>query len=441
MAAKRLPFLFFPDDQGFFIYDISLLHTFLYKLKKNPIQMKVTFSTLTLQEEAVKTQSNSATSIRQIPTYVYASVFSSLCIVIGLIWDISWHMSVGRDTLFSPPHIAIYVGAVIAGVFSGIKVLKTSFWGTTAEKSKAIKFWGIFHGSLGAMFCIWGAFAMLTSAPFDDWWHNTYGLDVQILSPPHVLLGLGMIMIQFGAMISVTALQNRLQKNITENTYGQLQWMYALTAGILLAMVYVLVSQYFWPFLMHGALMYQIAALTFPLFMISVTFAAPYKWACTKMALAYTLIMAAMVWILPLFPAEPRLSPVYNHITTLQAYHFPILLIVPAVAIDLIMARFKHINKWLLSCLLAVAFLGTFVPAQWYFAEFLHTEAARGWFFGRSSWSYMSSPDYAYRYAFVPSSVDTGWALVKGLLIALPIAWITSRIGLSWGNWMKQVKR
>ena len=59
------------------------------------------------------------------------------------------------------------------------------------------------------MFCVWGAIAMLTSAPFDDWWHNTYGLDVTILSPPHTVLLLGMVGIQFGAMVSVMAIQNQ----------------------------------------------------------------------------------------------------------------------------------------------------------------------------------------------------------------------------------------
>jgi len=57
--------------------------------------------------------------------------------------------------------------------------------------------------------CIWGSFAMLTSAPFDNWWHNAYGLDVQILSPPHAVLGIGMIAIEIGAMLMVLAQQNR----------------------------------------------------------------------------------------------------------------------------------------------------------------------------------------------------------------------------------------
>ena len=58
-----------------------------------------------------------------------------------------------------------------------------------------MRFWG-FRAPLGAWVCIWGAFAMLTSAPFDDWWHNAYGLDVKILSPPHVVLAAGIGAIQ-----------------------------------------------------------------------------------------------------------------------------------------------------------------------------------------------------------------------------------------------------
>jgi hypothetical protein len=400
--------------------------------------MNHNFSTATLSETSF---TQTETKVKSIPTYIYASVFASLCIAVGLLWDISWHMSVGRDGLFSPPHIAIYLGAVIAGVFSGVKVLKTSFWGSKEEKAQNIKFWGIFHGSLGAMFCVWGAFAMLTSAPFDDWWHSTYGLDVKILSPPHALLGLGMIMIQFGAMISVISVQNKLEGKADPRTKKHLEWMYALSSGFLLAMVYVLVSEYFFVNRLHSALAYQVAALIFPIFMVSVAYAAPYKWAATKMALAYTFIMVVMVWILPLFPAEPRLSPVYNYITRFQPYHFPMLLIVPAIALDVLMGRYRNINKWLFAALISIAFVATFVPAQWYFAEFLNTEAARGWFFGRFSWPYSAPPEFQYRFAFHPRFIDTGWALISGLLIAAGIGILTSRLGLSWGNWMKQVKR
>jgi hypothetical protein len=382
-----------------------------------------------------------ASSSRVIPVYVYASVFASLCIAVGLLWDISWHMTVGRDGLFSPPHIAIYLGAVISGIFSGVKVLKTSFWSTDKEKEASIRFWGYFNGSLGALFCIWGAFAMLTSAPFDDWWHNTYGLDVKILSPPHAVLGLGIVMIQFGAMISVISVQNRLKDSFSSRTKSHLQWMFAMSSGFLLVMIYTMFSEYFFLNMLHGVRAYTVAGLVFPLFLVSVAFASPYAWGATKMTVAYSLLMAAMVWILPLFPAEPKLSPVLNHITRFQPFHFPILLFLPALAIDYLIAKWRSKNKWILSLAISVAFIAVFVPAQWFFADFLTTEAARGWFFGRFSLPYFADPDYPYRYNFNPYQISAGWELIKGLGIAILLAVLSSRVGLSWGNWMSQVKR
>jgi hypothetical protein len=39
--------------------------------------------------------------------------------VVGVIWDISWHMTIGRDTFWTPAHLAIYVGGVSAGSRAG----------------------------------------------------------------------------------------------------------------------------------------------------------------------------------------------------------------------------------------------------------------------------------------------------------------------------------
>ena len=103
-----------------------------------------------------------------IPPYIFAVSLAAIFIIVGLIWDISWHMTVGRDKLLSPPHLLIYLGAVFGGLFSGIQVLWNTFRASAATKSKLIRMWGFFYSSLGALFCIWGAIAMLTSAPFDD---------------------------------------------------------------------------------------------------------------------------------------------------------------------------------------------------------------------------------------------------------------------------------
>ncbi|HMP99468.1 MAG TPA: hypothetical protein PKC24_06770 [Cyclobacteriaceae bacterium] len=398
---------------------------------------------ISLSEESIRSKQDAATSTqaRLIPSYVYATVFASLSIVVGLLWDISWHMSIGRDGLFSPPHLGMYLGAVIAGCFSGFKVLKISFWGTAEEKASSVKFWGIFHGSLGAMFCIWGAFAMLTSAPFDDWWHNTYGLDVTILSPPHTVLALGMVTIQFGAMVSVLALQNRFKQTDNNIVKQRLRWLYALSAGFLLVMVYTIASEYFGRHNMHEVFFYQLGMLLFPLFIVPIAFASPAKWGATSMTVVYSITMMFMVWILPLFPAEPLLGPIYNHITTFQPYHFPLLLIFPALAIDFIIGRWRHKNKWLLALLISIGFLLVFFPVQWFMGDFLMSPYARNWFFGQESWFYAANPDYEYRYAFAPWQISTGWNLVQGLLIAAALGILSSRLGLSWGNWMKQIQR
>src|SRR2546426_4311932 len=61
----------------------------------------------------------------------------------------------------------------------------------------------LFRSPLGAWVAIWGALAMIASGPFDDWWHNAYGLDVKVLSPPHVVLILGLIAIRFGTLLFI----------------------------------------------------------------------------------------------------------------------------------------------------------------------------------------------------------------------------------------------
>ncbi len=378
-------------------------------------------------------------STDKLPFYIYAVVFASFSIVVGLVWDISWHMSIGRDGLFSPPHLATYLGAVTAGLFSGYHVLRLTFASHAAQKQESIRFWKVFYGSLGALFCIWGAFTMITSAPFDDWWHNTFGLDVQILSPPHTVLLLGMITIQFGAMVSVMALQNRTGGAAHYNKQV-LTWCFTLSSGFLLVMLFTIASEYLGRQSMHTSEFYIVSAMLFPLFMVAVSNASTTRWGATYMALVYMVFMAAMVWILPLFPAEPKLGPVQNHITHYQSFNFPLLLVFPALTIDIINQRVKSFSL-LRALLISIAFVLILFAVQWPFGDFLTTPYARNWFFGTMSWYFGADPNYKYRYAFAPDHVASAGDLVKGLGIAIAIGTISSWLGLVWGGWMKSVKR
>jgi hypothetical protein len=110
------------------------------------------------------------------------------------------HRSIGRDTFWTPAHIAIYTCGVLAGISCGYLILDTTLRATSPLRDAAVNIWG-FRGPLGAFIAAWGGIAMIVSAPWDDWWHNAYGLDVKVLSPPHVLLIVSILAVEMGALI------------------------------------------------------------------------------------------------------------------------------------------------------------------------------------------------------------------------------------------------
>lgn len=382
-----------------------------------------------------------------IPPYLYAVVFSSLCVITGLIWDICWHLSIGRDGLFSPPHLVIYVGAVVAGLFSGYQVLYTTFKGNTAEKAKSVKVWGFFYSSLGALFCIWGALMMLTSAPFDDWWHNTYGLDVTILSPPHTILALGIIGVQFGAIVSVMSVKNQMNDASLGSTFTQrrkkhLNWMFALSGGFLMTMWYTLLSEELGGREMHNSSFYKLAAIAFPIFLLALGRGNGGRWAMTSVMAVYTALMCLTLWIIPLFPAEPKLGPIWNHFDHYQGFFFPLLLIFPALVMDWSMQRLSHLNDWVLAAVMSAAFVLVLLMFQWPFGGFLRESPhARNWFFGSHYYYFGNDPNWEYRYKFAPWELQTVPEFAMGIAYALVFGYVSARIGLAWGKWMRKIQR
>src|SRR3989442_9292065 len=77
------------------------------------------------------------------PWHLAAVTLASTSVIVGLLWDISWHRTIGRDAFLTPAHLAIYLGAVIAGCSCGWLALKTTFAGTEAERAVAGRVWGL----------------------------------------------------------------------------------------------------------------------------------------------------------------------------------------------------------------------------------------------------------------------------------------------------------
>jgi hypothetical protein len=366
------------------------------------------------------------------PWSIYAVLFASTSVILGVIWDISWHRSIGRDTFWTPAHLAIYLGGIVAGLTSGWVALRTTFAGSDADRGTAVRFWG-FRAPLGAWVCIWGAFAMVTSAPFDDWWHNAYGLDVKIISPPHMLLAAGIAAIQYGAMLMTLAWQNRA---IGDRRH--LGRLYLLAAGLLLLLVTTVATEHTQRWDMHRAHLYQVSAGAFLFFIISAARASVSRWPATTIAAVYTGLTLFMLVLMPLFPAQPLLGPIYVQVDHFMPTDFPLLLIVPAFALDLLLQRARgRMSDWTLALLASAVFLVAFVAVQWPFADFLMTPAARNWFFVSHRMPYSAEPAFQARWY----QLNPAEGLTAGWLIAIAIGFVSARCGLWWGNWMSRVQR
>src|SRR6476620_10904399 len=154
------------------------------------------------------TETSTASGPQGTPWLVWANVIASVCIATGLYWDISWHETIGRDSFWTPAHLLIQFGALLGAFGSAWVIMRTTFGGDTEARRGAVNVLG-FRGPLGAFIAAWGGGAMLTSAPFDNWWHEAYGLDVKIISPPHVLLAIGIGGIMWGGAILCASCLNR----------------------------------------------------------------------------------------------------------------------------------------------------------------------------------------------------------------------------------------
>ena len=365
-----------------------------------------------------------------VPWFLWAVAFASTSVLVGVIWDISWHSTIGRDTFWTPAHMAIYVGGVVAGLACGGHVLWLSFIAPAEWRVSAVRFWRWFYGPLGAWLCIWGALAMITSAPFDDWWHNAYGLDVEILIPPHIVLLFGIMAIQVGALVMALARQNRFPDD------RALPWIYAYTAGLLILGLDTAASEYLArPNQWHSQEFFTVSAMLFPFLLVSAAKGGGLRWPATAAAGIYMVLKIGMILILPLFRATPMLAPIYNPVDRMVPPSFPLLLVVTAIAIDLMLRRLAGRWRWFQALVIGVVFLGIHFVAQWLMGDLLLTPLGRNAFFVTDRFSYLAQPG-DWWFSFWGRTAHVG-----GMAIAAVIAMFSARLGLSWGAWMERVQR
>jgi hypothetical protein len=370
-----------------------------------------------------------------IPWYIWSSVAAVTSAMIGIHWDISWHESIGRDSFWTPAHLAIHLCGILAGFSAAYLILSTTFSPVSPLRAASVRMWG-FYGPLGAFIMAWGGLCMISSAPFDNWWHAAYGLDVKILSPPHAVLAIGI----FGVIIGVLTLLQAYMNRGDGETRRHYLALSLYTAGMLLVALTAFQMELTSRVSMHTVYFYRVLAITIPLVLPRVSRATGYKWAATATAAVYSVFLLLMGHILPLFPAEPKLGPVYQHVTQFVPPEFPILLIAPAFVLDILWQRTPHWPVWRQSVVSGLVFLGVLAAVQWPFAYFLLSPAARNWWWGAKYFAYFQPTQSIYaRYIFFP--LERGAAFWQEVALAIAIAGFTTWIGLTSGNWLRRIRR
>ena len=104
----------------------------------------------------------------------------------GVQWDIQWHVRIGRDSFWIPPHVMTYSGVALIVLASfGVLARDTlRYFGAAPAGTQRI--FGL-TGTRGFLLAAGGIALTVLAAPIDDLWHRLFGIDVTLWSPPHLL--------------------------------------------------------------------------------------------------------------------------------------------------------------------------------------------------------------------------------------------------------------
>lgn len=211
--------------------------------------------------------------------------------LVGVYWDISWHIDKGRDTFFTPPHDFILTSMAI--------VLAVSLYGLWRDRRHTPYHLaaGPYRLHAGILIVATGAALVLAFAPLDDLWHRLFGVDVTLWGPMHLVGILGLTLGCFGGMVCAWLERDLAHEPHRRRLLGDVSLYFAVLlvgwAVLVVAEYEFMVPQY--PTVWHPTLL---AGL--PVFgLVLASRLAPRSWAATLVTLGFTgLRMAIGGWLI-----------------------------------------------------------------------------------------------------------------------------------------------
>ena len=389
----------------------------------------------------------SDTTVSRVAALCLVSVATAL-IPLSLIWDFSWESSIGVDRFWSPPHLVTHIGVWLCGLIGAFLVFDSTFARSPRGQGTSIKI-GALRAPLGAWMLLWGAASLQPTFLFDNWWQQSYGLGAGLWAPPQILKAFGLFVVLAGG--GVLWVETDLKRWACLKPLG-IAWQ----ATLVLTMSGLVLTMSSLPNLQHTGSFYLISCAVYPAILLSAkvksgespgspaAFRSLEALSSTITALFYMLLVWSVVWVLPLFPAHPLTPPIRNPTTHMMPPASPLFLLLPALVLDFVTARFAGKNDTHYNLLVSLAagggFFTAFVTGQWFFSSFLLSPWADNWFFagGGQHWPFFLKIDQA-RTLFWGVKEDP-FTLVKALLSAL-LASASVWLGLRIAGWLRNFRR
>ena len=102
--------------------------------------------------------------------------------MVGLYWDVAWHIDLGRDEeVLSPPHLLVLTA--LTGLIGVALLTIATATATGADVRLRLGRWRLPWSALLLLAFRAGG---LVAFVLDSLWHDAYGVDVTLLSPPHL---------------------------------------------------------------------------------------------------------------------------------------------------------------------------------------------------------------------------------------------------------------
>jgi hypothetical protein len=168
---------------------------------------------------------------------LFAIALLKLFNFIGGAWDIQWHVAIGRDSLWIPPHLMVFLAFVSGLAIVVIMIAYETGLSIAGQEMPHTARLGGLRAPSAYFGILLGYAAALLSGVIDELWHRAFGIDATLWSPPHLLIMVATVVVDYSLLLGITASARRLGYTFT--------WKSPLLWGIVLTGAYAYESVHF----------------------------------------------------------------------------------------------------------------------------------------------------------------------------------------------------